>query len=452
MIAAACTCGTRAGTGRPTLRRERVCWIFCRLISCSPRTGSPSGRRSSAEPLRCWIAGRRIAQAFAQDYAAVRSPASRWRESRQRPSGVVRTAGLIRSNHDDAHIVMLQISGTTRVQQGERSPNHVPGRARRRAGGQTLRARLPGSVLAIRDQVAPWHPASWQRSSARRRHGSSDPLRAICSIRTSSLTQPATKLRFGPCRNCCAGVPRNSGLSPYSRTLQQAVAIIREKMFEPLLGRDRVAQELGVSVRTLARAFAMHGTTFDRSLWNCRLEAAYEALLSSRVAPASPKSPCVTAFPIRRTLRAGSKPDLASHRDLFSIVRSGFQFNWRHQLPDVRPAGGETSGAVVDRVGISASWSAPNRRRRPGAARHWRETLPNVTGAEIRQFRRPGVLLRRAWVDALTFEAEPRKAAADGLSRHGDRLADYQTCANIAVNGRRVKDTAELHDRVAAVR
>jgi AraC-like DNA-binding protein len=35
-------------------------------------------------------------------------------------------------------------------------------------------------------------------------------------------------------------------------------------------------------VRTLARAFAMHGTTFDRSLWNCRLEAAYEALLSNR--------------------------------------------------------------------------------------------------------------------------------------------------------------------------
>jgi AraC-like DNA-binding protein len=59
-----------------------------------------------------------------------------------------------------------------------------------------------------------------------------------------------------------------------------AVAIIREKMFEPLLGRSRVAEELGVSVRTLARAFAMHGTTFDRSLWNCRLEAAYEALLS----------------------------------------------------------------------------------------------------------------------------------------------------------------------------
>ena len=35
---------------------------------------------------------------------------------RGNPSGV-RTAGLIRSNHDDAQIVMLQIGGTTRVQQ-----------------------------------------------------------------------------------------------------------------------------------------------------------------------------------------------------------------------------------------------------------------------------------------------------------------------------------------------
>jgi len=51
--------------------------------------------------------------------------------------------------------------------------------------------------------------------------------------------------------------------------------MIRDKMFEPLLGRDRVADELGVSMRTLARAFAAHGTTFDRSLWNCRLEAAH---------------------------------------------------------------------------------------------------------------------------------------------------------------------------------
>ena len=36
-----------------------------------------------------------------------------------------------------------------------------------------------------------------------------------------------------------------------------AVAMIREKMFEPLLSRNRVADELGVSVRTLARAFAV---------------------------------------------------------------------------------------------------------------------------------------------------------------------------------------------------
>ena len=42
-------------------------------------------------------------------------------------SSVVRTADLIRSNHDDADIVMLQISGVTRVQQGERSRMMSPG-------------------------------------------------------------------------------------------------------------------------------------------------------------------------------------------------------------------------------------------------------------------------------------------------------------------------------------
>jgi AraC-like DNA-binding protein len=80
------------------------------------------------------------------------------------------------------------------------------------------------------------------------------------------------------------GCSREQGLSRQTPDLYgKAIAIIRDKLFEPLLGRDRVARELGVSVRTLARAFAMHGTTFDRWLWNCRLEAAYEALLSSRV-------------------------------------------------------------------------------------------------------------------------------------------------------------------------
>ena len=80
------------------------------------------------------------------------------------------------------------------------------------------------------------------------------------------------------------GCSREQGLSRQTPDLYgKAIAIVRDKLFEPLLGRDRVAQELGVSVRTLARAFAMHGTTFDRWIWNCRLEAAYEALLSSRV-------------------------------------------------------------------------------------------------------------------------------------------------------------------------
>src|ERR1700730_16831866 len=80
MIAAACTCGTPAGTGGPTPCQERACWIRYRPTCWSPRGGLPFGPTSSAEPLRCWNAGRQIGRDFAQHYAAVRSQASPWRE------------------------------------------------------------------------------------------------------------------------------------------------------------------------------------------------------------------------------------------------------------------------------------------------------------------------------------------------------------------------------------
>src|SRR3954451_21542292 len=43
------------------------------------------------------------------------------------PSAVARTASLISSNHDNAHIVMLQLGGSARVRQSERSRVMVPG-------------------------------------------------------------------------------------------------------------------------------------------------------------------------------------------------------------------------------------------------------------------------------------------------------------------------------------
>ena len=199
------------------------------------------------------------------------------------PSGVVRTADLIRSNHDDAHIVMLQISGATRVQQGERSRMMSPGeldvvQADRpyvldfpRPFSQYV-IKLPRGTQPVGSAISPT-AARFVRSLARDLLDPDIEPDGVCDEVTARAMQ---ELLCG-----CSGEHRLSRHTPdlYSK----AVAIIGDKMFEPLLGRDRVAEELGVSVRTLARAFAMHGTTFDRSLWNCRLEAAHEALLSSRV-------------------------------------------------------------------------------------------------------------------------------------------------------------------------
>jgi AraC-like DNA-binding protein len=198
------------------------------------------------------------------------------------PSGVVRTTGLIRSNHDDAHIVMLQISGSAHVQQGERYRIMSPGelevvQADRpyvldfpRLFSQYV-IKLPRAREPVGSVVGPT-AARFVRSLARDLLDPDIEPDEICDEVTARAVQ-----------ELLCGYSRENRASRHAPDLySKAVAIIRDKMFDPLLGRDRVADELGVSVRTLARAFAMHGTTFDRSLWNFRLEAAYEALLSSR--------------------------------------------------------------------------------------------------------------------------------------------------------------------------
>jgi AraC-like DNA-binding protein len=187
-------------------------------------------------------------------------------------SGVVRTADLIRSHHDDARIVLL----------GERSRIMSPG------GLDLVRAdqpyvldfprpfsqvviKLPQSPQPVGNAISPT-AARFVRSLAR---DLLDPDIAPDDICDEVTVRALRELLCG--RSPQPAQPRQA-----PDLYGMAVAMIRDRMFEPLLGRDRVANELGVSVRTLARAFAAHGTTFDRSLWNCRLEAAHEALLSNR--------------------------------------------------------------------------------------------------------------------------------------------------------------------------
>jgi AraC-like DNA-binding protein len=197
-------------------------------------------------------------------------------------SGVARTAGLIRSGHDDSHIVMLQISGTTRILQGERSRTMCAGAL------DVVQADRPYVLDFPRDfsQYVIKLPRGMQPA------GSAISPTAVRFVR--SLARDLLDPDIEPDRVCddvtaralqelLCGLPAEPELPLRAPDLYgMAVAMIREKMFEPLLSRNRVAGEIGVSVRTLARAFAMHGTSFDRSLWNTRLEAAYEALLSSR--------------------------------------------------------------------------------------------------------------------------------------------------------------------------
>jgi len=198
------------------------------------------------------------------------------------PSSVVRTAGLIRSSHDDSHIVMLQISGSTEIRQGERSRAMSPGafdvvQAARpyvlnfpRAFSQYV-IKLPRGTQPLGGAISPT-AARFVRSLARDLLDPDVEPDCVCDEITARALQ-----------DLLCGRPAEPALPHRMPDLySMAVAMIREKMFEPLLSRNRVADELGVSVRTLARAFAVHGASFNGSLWNCRLEAAHEALLSNR--------------------------------------------------------------------------------------------------------------------------------------------------------------------------
>ena len=281
IMAAAWTCGTPAGINRPTpsgareldilstdllkpsLRFDFWSDVVCRtftMLDC--RTADRAGFR--AKLCSRAIAGISVARVDAM------------------ASGVVRTADLIHSHHDDAHIVMLQISGVTRVRQGERSRMMSPGELDVVQADQPYLLdfprpfsqyviKLPRSAQPAGRAISPT-ATRFVRSLARDLLDPDVAPDGICDDVTARALQ---ELLCGR-----PGEPARSQRAP--DLYGMAVAMIREKMFEPLLSRDRVAEELGVSVRTLARAFATHGTTFERSLWNCRLEAAHEALLSSR--------------------------------------------------------------------------------------------------------------------------------------------------------------------------
>src|SRR5882757_8756934 len=131
LIAAACTCGTSAGTGRPT--RTPTLNRGARLLdTLSTDLLEPSSRFAfwsevvcrTFTMLDCRVADRAGFRARLHSRAIAGISVARVEAT---PSGVVRTAGLIRSGHDDAHIVMLQISGSARVQQGERRRTMSPG-------------------------------------------------------------------------------------------------------------------------------------------------------------------------------------------------------------------------------------------------------------------------------------------------------------------------------------
>ncbi|MBT9384313.1 helix-turn-helix domain-containing protein [Pseudooceanicola sp. CBS1P-1] len=85
----------------------------------------------------------------------------------------------------------------------------------------------------------------------------------------SSTLIDLVALAFDECFN---GISEGDGR--YGRIVEQAQAMIRERLFDPDFDVACVPSAIGVSARTLSRAFAQRGITPAKWMWGQRLEAA----------------------------------------------------------------------------------------------------------------------------------------------------------------------------------
>jgi AraC-like DNA-binding protein len=77
--------------------------------------------------------------------------------------------------------------------------------------------------------------------------------------------------------------PETETAAGESSTYHAACQLIRQRLFEADLNPRSLATHLHMSARTLARLFARHGTTVERTIWNERLEAARRDLADPRM-------------------------------------------------------------------------------------------------------------------------------------------------------------------------
>lgn len=61
-----------------------------------------------------------------------------------------------------------------------------------------------------------------------------------------------------------------------------ALSFIEQRLSDPTLNPAAVARHLGISSRSLARVFAQHGATVERTIWRARLDAAKRDLSNPR--------------------------------------------------------------------------------------------------------------------------------------------------------------------------
>lgn len=211
---------------------------------------------------------------------------------------VFRTSGAIARSARHPFYLITQFQQPWHVRQGGRLQQLRPGDAALVDSAQCYELHFPQAVACLSVQVPRAWLGRWLRTVddpaprvAPRDQGWGRVLSALClelgQAPTLATAYPEALLTDHVGALLAASLePVQAAPTPSAtrRLVERATDLLRQRLIEPGLTGERVAVELGVSARTLHRAFAADGASFAATLQRLRLEQAREWLMQPRLA------------------------------------------------------------------------------------------------------------------------------------------------------------------------
>lgn len=207
---------------------------------------------------------------------------------RSTPHDILRSHKLLRQFPDERYLVSLQLAGTCRIEQEEKSILLGPGDIGILSAARPMRLHFEGDIqrlVATIPRRALESTCGWLSPNVLVPFSRGDAAtRVLAQVmnelsrmddpsETAEETLTETFLML-----LSKGPAARGGDAEISETLARALAYMTARIADPDLTPGRVADALGISERTLHAHFAAIGTTFGHRLMAKRLDRAAHAL------------------------------------------------------------------------------------------------------------------------------------------------------------------------------